>query len=123
MPKVATAHYNSKKQPALNHNDRTNDNAKTITKKLTHLNEYFCTSNEVRKNIEKLYKKAYENFYKYCENKNGLAKSRKPKGLQNFTKKAITSLYMKSAKMLQWSNAKSSHKKSQSLQDLHLCKS
>ncbi len=87
MPKVATAHCNPKKQPALNHNDRTNDNAKTITKELTHLNEYSCTSDEVRKNIEKLYKKAYENFYKYCENKNGLAKSGKPKGLQNFTKK------------------------------------
>ncbi|WP_223206603.1 hypothetical protein [Campylobacter coli] len=39
MPKVATAHCNPKKQPALNHNDRTNDNAKTITKELTHLNE------------------------------------------------------------------------------------
>ncbi|EAI9642444.1 mobilization protein [Campylobacter coli] len=87
MPKIATAHCNPKKQPALNHNDRTNDNAKTITKELTHLNEYSCTSDEVRKNIEKLYKKAYENFYKYCENKNGLAKSGKPKGLQNFTKK------------------------------------
>ncbi|EOF7236597.1 mobilization protein [Campylobacter coli] len=87
MPKVAAAHCNPKKQPALNHNDRTNDNAKTITKELTHLNEYSCTSDEVRKNIEKLYKKAYENFYKYCENKNGLAKSGKPKGLQNFTKK------------------------------------
>ncbi|HEF9401042.1 TPA: mobilization protein, partial [Campylobacter coli] len=85
--KVATAHCNPKKQPALNHNDRTNDNAKTITKELTHLNEYSCTSDEVRKNIERLYKKAYENFYKYCENKNGLAKSGKPKGLQNFTKK------------------------------------
>lgn len=87
MSKVATAHCNPKKQPALNHNDRTNDNAKTITKELTHLNEYSCTSDEVRKNIERLYKKAYENFYKYCENKNGLAKSGKPKGLQNFTKK------------------------------------
>ncbi|MED7853064.1 hypothetical protein VWN94_10915, partial [Campylobacter coli] len=42
----------------------TNDNAKTITKELTHLNEYSCTSDEVRKNIERLYKKAYENFYK-----------------------------------------------------------
>ncbi|ECR5781413.1 mobilization protein, partial [Campylobacter coli] len=73
MSKVATAHCNPKKQPALNHNDRTNDNAKTITKELTHLNEYSCTSDEVRKNIERLYKKAYENFYKYCENKNGLA--------------------------------------------------
>lgn len=39
MSKVATAHCNPKKQPALNHNDRTNDNAKTITKELTHLNE------------------------------------------------------------------------------------
>ncbi|MEE6591729.1 hypothetical protein VWN77_10985, partial [Campylobacter coli] len=48
--------------------------------KLKHfnLNEYSCTSDEVRKNIERLYKKAYENFYKYCENKNGLAKSGKP---------------------------------------------
>lgn len=87
MPKIATAHCNPKKQPALNHNDRTNDNAKTITKELTHLNEYSCSSDEVRKKIDTLYKKAYDNFSKYCENKNGVSKSGKPKGLQNFTKK------------------------------------
>lgn len=52
MPKIAIAHCNPKKQPALNHNDRTNDNAKTITKELTHLNEYSCTSDEVRKNLK-----------------------------------------------------------------------
>lgn len=87
MQKVAAAHCNPKKQPALNHNDRTNDNAKTITKELTHLNEYSCSSDEVRKKIDTLYKKAYDNFSKYCENKNGVSKSGKPKGLQNFTKK------------------------------------
>lgn len=85
--KVAAAHCNPKKQPALNHNDRTNDSAKTITKDLTHLNEYSCSSDEVRKNIDKLYKEAQENFSNYCATKNGLTKAGKPKGLQNFTKK------------------------------------
>lgn len=85
--KVAAAHCNPKKQPALNHNDRTNDSAKTITKDLTHLNEYSCSSDEVRKNIDKLYKQAQENFSNYCASKNGLTKAGKPKGLQNFTKK------------------------------------
>lgn len=85
--KVAAAHCNPKKQPALNHNDRTNDTAKTITKDLTHLNEYSCSSDEVRKNIDKLYKEAQENFSNYCATKNGLTKTGKPKGLQNFTKK------------------------------------
>ena len=85
--KVAAAHCNPKKQPALNHNDRTNDTAKTITKELTHLNEYSCSSDEVRKKIDKLYKEAQENFSNYCATKNGLTKAGKPKGLQNFTKK------------------------------------
>ncbi|MBD5164221.1 mobilization protein [Helicobacter sp.] len=85
--KVAAAHCNPKKQPALNHNDRTNDSAKTITKDLTHLNEYSCSSDEVRKNIDILYKEAQESFSNYCANKNGLTKAGKPKGLQNFTKK------------------------------------
>lgn len=85
--KVAAAHCNPKKQPALNHNDRTNDSAKTITKDLTHLNEYSCSSDEVRQKIDKLYKEAQENFSNYCATKNGLTKAGKPKGLQNFTKK------------------------------------
>ena len=85
--KVAAAHCNPKKQPALNHNDRTNDTAKTITKDLTHLNEYSCSSDEVRQKIDKLYKEAQENFSNYCATKNGLTKAGKPKGLQNFTKK------------------------------------
>lgn len=87
MMKVAAAHCNPKKQPALNHNDRTNDTAKTITKDLTHLNEYSCSSDEVRQKIDKLYKEAQENFSNYCATKNGLTKAGKPKGLQNFTKK------------------------------------
>lgn len=85
--KKAAAHCNPKVKPELNHNDRTNDRAKTITKELSYKNEYSCSSDEVRIKIDKLYNQAFENFSKFCENKNGLAKSGKPKGLQNFTKK------------------------------------
>lgn len=87
MPKVAAAHCNPKVKPKLNHNDRTNDTAKTITKELSHLNEIDTPSNKVRERIDKLYAQAEKNFYAYCEKKNGLAKNGKPKGLQNFTKK------------------------------------
>ncbi|EPP1197284.1 mobilization protein [Campylobacter upsaliensis] len=86
MAKKGTAHY-SKKTPQLEHNDRTKDEAKTIHKELSHLNEYTCTSQEIQTRIDELYSKAQNNFYEYCKNKNGLAKSGKPKGLQNFTKK------------------------------------
>ncbi|MEB2819696.1 mobilization protein [Campylobacter upsaliensis] len=86
MAKKGTAHY-SKKTPQLEHNDRTKDEAKTIHKELSHLNEYTCTSQEVQTKIDELYSKAQNNFYEYCKNKNGLAKSGKPKGLHNFTKK------------------------------------
>lgn len=44
-------------------------------------------SDKVREQIDKLYAEAQKNYYAYCEQKNGLAKSGKPKGLQNFTKK------------------------------------
>ena len=87
MPKVAAAHCNPKVKPKLNHNDRTNDTAQTITKELSHLNEIDTPSNKVRERIDKLYAQAEKNYYAYCEKKNGLAKSGKPKGLQNFTKK------------------------------------
>lgn len=87
MSKVAAAHCNPKIKPALNHNDRTNNTAKTINKDLSYLNEITCTSEEVRDKIDKLYNEAFKNFSSYCEKKNGLAKSGKPKGLQNFTKK------------------------------------
>ncbi|RAX56398.1 mobilization protein [Helicobacter monodelphidis] len=88
MSKIASAHCNPKIKPVLNHNDRTNNNAKTITKEYSYLNEYSCKANEVRATIENLYQQAYNNFYSFCEQKNGLSKnSGKPKGLQNFTKK------------------------------------
>ena len=73
MAKKGTAHY-SKKTPQLEHNDRTKDEAKTIHKELSHLNEYTCTSQEVQTKIDELYSKAQNNFYEYCKNKNGLAK-------------------------------------------------
>lgn len=87
MPKIAAAHCNPKIKPALNHNDRTNDTAHTINKERMHLNEYSKSSEQVRKEISELYEKAKENFARYCEQKNGLGKNGKPKGLQNFTKK------------------------------------
>ena len=88
MGKIGSAHCNPKVKPCLNHNDRTNNRAATINKELSFKNEYSCTAKEVRGKIDKLYKKAFENFSSYCEQKNGLAKSTgKPKGLQNFTKK------------------------------------
>lgn len=88
MSKIGSAHCNPKVKPCLNHNDRTNNRAATINKELSFKNEYSCTAKEVRAKIDKLYKKAFENFSSYCEQKNGLAKSTgKPKGLQNFTKK------------------------------------
>lgn len=87
MSKVSAVHFNPQVQPILNHNDRTNDRAHTITKDLMHLNEYSCSSDKVRQEIDRLYKEAQENFYKYCEQKNGLSNSGKPKGLHNFTKK------------------------------------
>lgn len=85
MTKKGTAHY-SKKNPYLEHNDRTNDKAKTINKEHSYLNEYSCNSNEAKEKINQLYNEAKNNFYEYCKEKNGLAKSGKPKGLQNFTK-------------------------------------
>ncbi|RDU51500.1 mobilization protein, partial [Helicobacter sp. MIT 99-10781] len=85
--KVAAAHCNPKIKPALAHNDRTDSRSPNITPELTHLNEYTASAKEVRANIDKLYKQAEKNYYAYCEKKNGLAKSGKPKGLQNFTKK------------------------------------
>lgn len=87
MAKVAAAHCNPKVSPKLNHNDRTNLNSPTINQSKIHLNEYSATADEVKKEIDKLYKKAFENFSNYCTEKNGLTKQGKPKGLQNFTKK------------------------------------
>lgn len=87
MSKVAAAHCNPKIKPALNHNDRTNSTAKTINKDLSYLNKISCTSKEVKEKIDKLYNQAFKNFSTHCESKNGLTRSGKPKGLQNFTKK------------------------------------
>lgn len=60
--------------------------AHTITPSLTHQNICTSSAEEVAQRVEKLYAKALINFSNYCEEKNGLAKNGKPKGLQNFTK-------------------------------------
>ncbi|MCV3552475.1 mobilization protein [Campylobacter sp. CNRCH_2013_0855] len=87
MGKVASAHCNPKVKSYLEHNDRTHSNSDTITKEYSYKNEYSCSAKETKEKINELYKKAQKDFYNYCEKKNGLAKSGKPKGLQNFTKK------------------------------------
>lgn len=85
--KQASVHCNPKIKPQLAHNCRSNDRAESIIKERSNLNEFNIDEKEARIEIDKLYDEAKEKFYFYLEQKNGLTKSGKPKGYQNFTKK------------------------------------
>lgn len=95
MQKVASAHFPGKNRhgkkikPNLDHNDRTQTGAKHIHQEKSHLNECTMSAKQTSSEIDKLYKQAKQNYYNYCADKNGIAKSSgKPKGLQNFAEKS-----------------------------------
>lgn len=88
MSKFASVHTHRKTKISFKHNYRLEKEHPNVYKELTKNNENNISLEETQKMINDLYNQAYENYKNYCINTHGIAtRSKKPKGIQNFTKK------------------------------------